>query len=37
VWGTGADGTGANMLGRMLVNIREALREHVFDVDNPLE
>ncbi len=35
-WGIGADGGGQNLLGRMLSNIRLALREHVFDPSHPL-
>lgn len=36
-WGCGADHTGENVLGRMLMNIRTAAREHIFDNDHPLE
>lgn len=35
-WGCGGDGKGENYLGRMLSNIRQALQEHVFDLENPL-
>lgn len=36
IWGVGADGTGQNLMGRMLCNIRQALCEHVFDPTHPL-
>lgn len=35
-WGCGADGKGENVLGRMLVNIREFLIDNVHDPQNPL-
>jgi len=35
-WGCGADGKGFNLLGHILMNIRQMLTDNVFDPDNPL-
>ncbi|MBW4681900.1 MAG: NADAR family protein [Microcoleus vaginatus WJT46-NPBG5] len=35
-WGCGADGSGKNMLGKILVEVREILREHTEEKSNPL-
>lgn len=35
-WGCGADGKGLNVLGQMLMNIRNWLRDQHYDKDHPL-
>jgi ribA/ribD-fused uncharacterized protein len=35
-WGCGADGKGANLMGHILMNIRQMLSDNVYDPKNPL-